>query len=142
MLQPWLVRAQGAAAGEQCLLRTLQVGTHTTARPTRKDEGCCNPDPAASPAPCLTYLPPTHPHHHLRQVITDTVTAAMSAPIPPGCTKKVWLCDDGGDPEKKAFMAKWGPQGGYVTGRSRKKGEMNGKSCNVNNVLRNHIFSK
>ncbi len=29
------------------------------------------------------------------QVIEKTVTAAMDAPIPPGCTKKVWLCDDG-----------------------------------------------
>jgi hypothetical protein len=32
--------------------------------------------------------------------------------------------------------------GGYVTGRVRVNGEMNGKSANVNNALRNYIFTK
>ena len=39
-------------------------------------------------------------------------------------------------------MRRWGPLGGYVTGRVRVNGEMNGKSANVNNCLRNYIFSK
>jgi hypothetical protein len=39
-------------------------------------------------------------------------------------------------------MAKFGAAGGYVTGRPRKKGEMNGKSANVNNVLKNYIFTR
>ncbi len=39
-------------------------------------------------------------------------------------------------------MRRWGPLGGYVTGRVRVNGEMNGKSANVNNCLRNYIFAK
>jgi hypothetical protein len=30
----------------------------------------------------------------------------------------------------------------YITGRERKSGQINGKSENLNNALRNHIFSK
>ena len=39
-------------------------------------------------------------------------------------------------------MRRWGPLGGYVTGRTRENGEMNGKSANVNNCLKNYIFAK
>jgi hypothetical protein len=120
------------------------------ARPQRTSHAtsthhCSLPSPHLVTSSCVPHPnpPPTPPHPTPPlQVITDTVTAAISAPVPPGCTKKVWLCDDGGDQEKKAFMAKFGPQGGYVTGRSRKKDEMNGKSCNVNNVLKNYIFTR
>jgi hypothetical protein len=43
---------------------------------------------------------------------------------------------------KEDFMRRWGPLGGYVTGRVRVAGEMNGKSANVNNCLRNYIFTQ
>jgi hypothetical protein len=39
-------------------------------------------------------------------------------------------------------MSKYGARGGYVTGRKRASPEMNGKSANVNNVLKNHIFNR
>lgn len=43
-------------------------------------------------------------------------------------------CDDGKDPEKRAWMKSKGPDFVYISGRKRAKGEMNGKSGNVNNI--------
>ena len=43
-------------------------------------------------------------------------------------------CDDGKDPEKRAWIHSKGSNYVYVSGRTRAKGEMNGKSGNVNNV--------
>ena len=40
------------------------------------------------------------------------------------------------DPEKRAWVASLGPDVVYVSGRVRKKGEMNGKSGNMNNCTR------
>ncbi len=48
----------------------------------------------------------------------------------------------GNKADKKAFMSKFGSRGGYVTGRKRANPEMNGKSANVNNVLKNYIFNR
>ena len=38
------------------------------------------------------------------------------------------------DPEKRAWIHSKGPEFVYVSGRKRAKGEMNGKSGNVNNL--------
>lgn len=73
-------------------------------------------------------------------MITNTVTAALAAEVPPGVQRTVYLCDDGKSEEKRAFIASLGPDAKYVTGRTRKPGEINGKSANVNNCLRNVIF--
>jgi hypothetical protein len=43
-------------------------------------------------------------------------------------------CDDGKDPEKRAWIHSKGPEFVYISGRKRAKGEMNGKSGNVNNI--------
>lgn len=75
-------------------------------------------------------------------VITNTVTAALAAEVPPGVQRTLYLCDDGKSEEKRAFIASLGPEARYVTGRTRKPGEINGKSANVNNCLRNVIFSE
>ena len=46
----------------------------------------------------------------------------------------LYRCDDGKDPEKRAWIHSKGSNYVYVSGRTRAKGEMNGKSGNVNNV--------
>jgi hypothetical protein len=42
-------------------------------------------------------------------VIGATVGAALAAAVPPGFTRTVYLCDDGKDPEKTAYIASLGP---------------------------------
>lgn len=37
-------------------------------------------------------------------VVKATVQAAYDAPLPHGCAKYVYLCDDGKDPQKKELM--------------------------------------
>ncbi|KAL4426135.1 hypothetical protein ABPG77_002721 [Micractinium sp. CCAP 211/92] len=70
-------------------------------------------------------------------VIQKTVTAALVAPIPAGCTRTVYLLDDGRDIDKKKFMRGLGVTNAvYVSGRKRAKGEMNGKSANINNAAK------
>lgn len=90
-------------------------------------------------------LPVTTLRYHVRvlipcyreplDVIKKTFIAALSAPVPAGCRKSVYLCDDGKDHEKRAFVRSLGRSDAqYVSGRKRAKGEMNGKSANINNV--------
>jgi len=73
-------------------------------------------------------------------VITRTFLAAMYAAMPVNCKRTVYLLDDGKDPEKKEFVRSLNmPNAVYISGRKRAKGEMNGKSCNINNAMR-HIY--
>ncbi|PRW56955.1 Six-hairpin glycosidase [Chlorella sorokiniana] len=70
-------------------------------------------------------------------VIQKTVTAALVAPIPTNCSRTVYLLDDGRDVEKKKFIHSLGVENAvYVSGRKRAKGEMNGKSANINNAAK------
>lgn len=64
-----------------------------------------------------------------------TIQAAADAPIPRGCSKTIYLCDDGKDREKQAWIKSLGPGYVYVSGRTRPKGESNGKSGNLNNAF-------
>lgn len=91
------------------------------------------------PAFSLFHSFPPSPQESL-EVITNTVTAALAAEVPPGVTRILYLCDDGKDPSKREFIASLGEEARYVSGRARKQGEINGKSANVNNCLRNVIF--
>jgi len=70
------------------------------------------------------------------EICQRTVLAAASAPLPAGCKRTVYLCDDGRDKAKRDWIRSLGDpsQFVYVSGRERKKGEMNGKSANLNNV--------
>ncbi|BDA41271.1 Cellulose synthase 1 [Coccomyxa sp. Obi] len=70
------------------------------------------------------------------EIIQKTVLAALDAPLPGGCSRTVYLCDDGKDPDKRAWIGTLGPDVVYVSGRFRKNGEMNGKSGNLNNCAR------
>ena len=73
------------------------------------------------------------------EIVTKTITAALAAALPAGCARTVYLCDDGRDPAKRRWCEAAGPEVVYVSGRTRKAGEMNGKSCNLNNCL-SHIY--
>ena len=70
------------------------------------------------------------------EICQRTVLAAAAAPLPAGCRRTVYLCDDGRDKDKRDWIRSLGDpsQFVYVSGRERKKGEMNGKSANLNNV--------
>lgn len=65
-----------------------------------------------------------------------TVIAARTAILPENVLRTIYLCDDGKDPKKRAWINALGPDVVYVSGRYHKKGEMNGKSGNLNNVAR------
>lgn len=70
-------------------------------------------------------------------VITKTFLASMFATLPVNCKRTVYLLDDGKDPEKRAFVRSLNmPNAVYISGRKREKGEMNGKSNNINNAMR------
>ena len=69
-------------------------------------------------------------------IVACTLTAAAAAPLPAGVKRTVYLCDDGKDKAKRAWVAAAGAGFVYVSGRTRAKGEMNGKSANLNNVCR------
>ena len=70
------------------------------------------------------------------EICQRTVLAAAAAPLPARCRRTVYLCDDGRDKAKRDWIRSLGDstQFVYVSGRERKKGEMNGKSANLNNV--------
>jgi hypothetical protein len=38
-------------------------------------------------------------------VIRATLEAVLDAALPPGCSMNVYLCDDGADPVKRAYVA-------------------------------------
>jgi hypothetical protein len=75
--------------------------------------------------------------------VQETLLAAIAARLPRGCTKALWLCDDGADPAKRAFVARLDAASPdcrvrYVTGRAKAPG--NGKSLNLNHALRTAIY--
>lgn len=56
-------------------------------------------------------------------MVQCTVIAAMTADLPPGTTRTVYMCDDGKDPEKRAWALELEDRGlVYVTGRKRIEG--------------------
>lgn len=52
-----------------------------------------------------------------------------------GCTRTIYLCDDGKDSKKRKWVDSLGADVVYVSGRKRPPGEMNGKSGNINNCV-------
>lgn len=71
----------------------------------------------------------------VQDCIQLTVQAAATAPVPRGCLKTIYLCDDGKDREKQEWMKSLGQGYVYVSGRTRPQGESNGKSGNLNNAF-------
>ncbi|KAL3155246.1 hypothetical protein ABBQ32_013178 [Trebouxia sp. C0010 RCD-2024] len=74
------------------------------------------------------------------EILARTCSAALEAVLPEGCTRSVYLCDDGGDSTKRKWVQSKAAEKGcsiyYVSGRKRSPGEMNGKSANLNNCLK------
>ncbi|CAL8470908.1 g10450 [Coccomyxa elongata] len=68
------------------------------------------------------------------EILRRTVMAAYDATLPAGCSRTIYLCDDGKDPKKRKWVDSLGSDVVYVSGRKRPPGEMNGKSGNINNV--------
>ncbi len=69
------------------------------------------------------------------EVVETTLKATLNADLPWNTTRTVYLCDDGNDPVKRELCEKLGPEVVYITGRVRQKGEVNGKSNNLNHCL-------
>lgn len=71
------------------------------------------------------------------EVISKTFMAAMYATLPANCRRTVYLLDDGRYADKRRFVRSLGmPNAVYISGRKREKKEMNGKSANINNAMR------
>ncbi|DBA65793.1 TPA: hypothetical protein ACH3X2_002830 [Trebouxia sp. C0005] len=75
------------------------------------------------------------------EILRRTILAAYDAVLPAGCSRTIYLCDDGKDPRKRKWCESMGKEVVYVSGRVRAPGEMNGKSGNMNNAL-NQIYPK
>lgn len=75
---------------------------------------------------------------HFYQGLIDLICgqAALNAPLPAGCQRTIYLCDDGKNRQKRKWCLGMAPDVVYISGRTRPKGEMNGKSGNLNNCLR------
>jgi endoglucanase len=119
---------------------TLLYGINIVADPVHEPP---RPDPDN---PGLVLV--DHPYHvrvlvpvykESLEIVTKTISAALSAALPAGCGRTVYLCDDGRDPAKRRWCEAAGPEVVYVSGRTRKPGEMNGKSANLNNCL-SHVY--
>jgi hypothetical protein len=75
----------------------------------RSDLNDSQPTHAHAHTLSLTHARPTRRQESL-EVITNTVTAALAAEVPPGVTRTLYLCDDGKDAAKRAFIATLGDE--------------------------------
>lgn len=63
-----------------------------------------------------------------------------------GCTKTIYVCDDGKDVNKETWVEGLNRTGEagcpvvYIRGHPRQPGEINGKSGNLNNALSNVLY--
>ena len=63
-----------------------------------------------------------------------------------GCQRTIYLCDDGKDANKEAWVESLNRTGAagcpvvYIRGHPRAPGEVNGKSGNLNNALSNVLY--
>lgn len=69
-------------------------------------------------------------------IVEKTIVAIRNAVLPPGCSRTIYVCDDGKDRLKRRCCQRIGRDCVYVSGRTRAKDEMNGKSGNLNNVCK------
>jgi len=119
---------------------TFLYGLNIVARPVHEP---ARPD---DEVPGLVLV--DHPYHvrvlvpvykESLDIVAKTISAALAAKLPRGCGRTVYLCDDGKDAAKRRWCEAAGDDVVYVSGRTRKPGEMNGKSANLNNCL-SHIY--
>jgi len=71
---------------------------------------------------------------------------AARPPAAQGCIRTIYLCDDGKDAGKEAWVEGLNRTGEagcpvvYIRGHPREPGEVNGKSGNLNNALSNVLY--
>lgn len=85
----------------------------------------------AGDASAVTYALPSGQCSRLKAWALLDVRARVHA----GCSRTVYLLDDGKDPKKRKWCDKLGDDVVYVSGRKRPANESNGKSGNLNNAL-------
>lgn len=119
---------------------TFLYGLNIVARPIHEP---ARPD---DESPGLVLV--DHPYHvrilvpvykESLDIVAKTISAALAARMPRGCGRTVYLCDDGKDAAKRRWCEAAGDDVVYVSGRTRRPGEMNGKSANLNNCLA-HVY--
>lgn len=70
------------------------------------------------------------------EIVQRTIAAIRDAVLPAGCSRTIYVCDDGKDRKKRRLCQRLGRDCIYVSGRKRASGEINGKSGNLNNACR------
>ena len=117
------------------LLYGVNLLLHPVYQPVPKDE---SGKPMVTLAYHVRVLVPCYKES--LEILARTCSAALEAVLPEGCTRSVYLCDDGGDATKRKWVQSKAAEKGcniyYVSGRKRSPGEMNGKSANLNNCLK------
>ncbi|DBA93998.1 hypothetical protein WJX77_002685 [Trebouxia sp. C0004] len=117
------------------LLYGVNLILHPVYQPLPKDE---SGKPMVTLAYHVRVLVPCYKES--LEILARTCSAALDAVLPEGCTRTVYLCDDGGDVTKRKWVQSKAAEKGcsifYVSGRKRAPGEMNGKSANLNNCLK------
>lgn len=69
------------------------------------------------------------------KIVMATVEAIKNAALPAGCTRTIYVCDDGNSKHKRRAFMRMPDDVVYVAGRKKPKGgDPNGKSANLNNV--------
>ena len=98
--------------------------------------------PTTSPTtqPCAGTLQVTRPYHirvlvpcykESLDILRRTIMAAYDATMPDGCSRTIYLCDDGKDPKKRKWVDSLGPEVVYVSGRKRAAGGLRGLQLTV-----------
>ncbi len=91
----------------------------------------------------LTSCPDTHTQvrlpYHVRvlvpcykeslEILRRTIMAAYDAQLPEGCSRTIYLCDDGKDPKKRKWVDSLAADVVYVSGRKRPAGKLQSFFC-------------
>ena len=89
---------------------------------------------------CAGILQVTRPYHirvlvpcykESLDILRRTIMAAYDATMPDGCSRTIYLCDDGKDPKKRKWVDSLGPEVVYVSGRKRAAGEVHGRQHTI-----------
>ncbi len=63
------------------------------------------------------------------EILRRTIMAAYDAQLPEGCSRTIYLCDDGKDPKKRKWVDSLAADVVYVSGRKRPAGKLQSFFC-------------
>ena len=63
------------------------------------------------------------------EILRRTIMAAYDAQLPEGCSRTIYLCDDGKDPKKRKWVDSLAADVVYVSGRKRPSGKLQSFFC-------------